>query len=183
MTEELFTIAPVVEGDGDVIAVPALLRRLVPGVNVARPVKIKRSGVLNAEQLYKYASIAAANIKDNGCVLVVFDADDDCPVELARKVESLLADRMAHVRSAVALPVREFEAWIIAGDSQFHIEHVETIRDAKKLLKDRYGVYAETADQARLIVKADLGRLRQRSRSFRHFEKTVIAIVPPPTAG
>ena len=80
------TIQPIVEGHGEVAAVPVLLRRLlaearITGVDVGRPIRRTRSQLATQEGLAR--SIALARIQPNcAAILVLFDGDDDCPALL-----------------------------------------------------------------------------------------------------
>ena len=75
------TIQPIVEGHGEVAAVPVLLRRLLAearttGVDVGRPIRRARSQLATEDGLAR--SIALARIQPNcASILVLFDGDDD----------------------------------------------------------------------------------------------------------
>src|ERR1051326_6172056 len=78
---------PVVEGDGEIEAVPILLRRLIEQcsafqIHVGRPIRRKRSQLASREGL----EIAIRSAKlDPQCasILILLDADDDCPKTIA----------------------------------------------------------------------------------------------------
>jgi len=83
-------VVAIVEGAGEVAALPVLLRRLTdwktPGtyVDVATPIRVRRDRFLNREEEFaRHMLLAAAKCGDDGWILVVLDADDDCPAELA----------------------------------------------------------------------------------------------------
>ena len=86
-------VVPIVEGHGDVAAVPVLLRRLVDAaeawdaVRIDQPIRCNRSQLVNGVQLRKRVRLARLR-EDCGAILVVFDSDDDCPVELAARCAS-----------------------------------------------------------------------------------------------
>lgn len=82
-------IVPIVEGDGEVRAVPALLHKVMQhhqryDLQVALPKNAHGKGALTRpggiEQFLELA------YREPGCagVLVMLDADDDCPLELWR---------------------------------------------------------------------------------------------------
>lgn len=168
-----FIIAPIVEGHGDVAAVPVLLRRMAPMLLVRRPVRFPRSRLLQEEHLSRAARIAEANIDEDGAVLLVLDADDDCAATLGPELESKLQSAIPNRICRTALAVREFEAWIVGGITTYNTIDPDSTGNLKGLIRDRLGVYGETADQARLIASADLEVLEQRSRSFRRLCKVV----------
>ena len=78
-------IVPIVEGYGDVQAVPILLRRLrdreeLFQFEVGKPVRAPRSALGKEGILERHIQYA---LKQPGCegVIVLIDADDDCPAE------------------------------------------------------------------------------------------------------
>src|SRR5215469_12294378 len=80
-------IATVVEGHGEVESVPILLRRFASnwdptvGFQTFSPVRVSRSKIIKAGELERAAKLAS--LKAEGCgVLVIIDADDDCPADL-----------------------------------------------------------------------------------------------------
>ncbi len=173
-----FTIAPVVEGYGDVPAIRVLLSRMAPQLAIANPVRQGRGKLVQREGLTHAVSIAAANLKRaNGAILVLFDADDDCAATKGRELQKWLAEDFGHILCRVALVVREFEAWIVGGDPQYGVESPDTTGNLEARIKEAHGKYKKTVDQPRHISHVDLDRLRSNSRSFRHFDKVVSEIV------
>lgn len=166
-------IAPIVEGYGDVSALPVLLRRIEPTLQVKRPVRFPRSRLLLDEHLNRAAKIAASNITGSGAVLLVIDSDEDCAARLRLDLESRLSAILPQHVCRVVLAVREFESWIVGGDSEYGVQDSDSAGDLKGRIRRRYGVYGETADQARLVARSDLQLLEQRSRSFRRLMKVV----------
>src|SRR5207249_131651 len=114
-------IASIVEGDGEVEAVPLLIRRLaalqVPEMflQVPRPIRVKRDKVVKPGELERAIELAARQAGRGGAIFILLDADDDCPAELA---PSLLA-RARQARSdfpvGLALAKCEYEAWFLAA--------------------------------------------------------------------
>lgn len=84
-----FRLVPIVEGHGEVEAVPVLLRRVLGSlaperyVEVRRPIHTPRDRFLNREderrRILGYALLACAEADEGGHVLVLFDADDADP--------------------------------------------------------------------------------------------------------
>lgn len=116
-------IAPIVEGQGEIEAVPALLHRLGThlGCNEAlqinQPIRIKSGSFLKDDAYFrKYVALAAAKAAlRNGWVLILLDCEDDCPARLG---PSLLAKAQAvrsDVKYLIVLAYREFETWFIAA--------------------------------------------------------------------
>ena len=82
------TVQPIVEGYGEVEAVPVLLRRLRDEaqtweVRVSRSIRRKRSQLVQKAELEKAVRLALLQ-PDCSAILILFDADDDCPADLAR---------------------------------------------------------------------------------------------------
>jgi hypothetical protein len=180
-------VATIVEGDGEVAAVPVLLRRLAqwrtPEVfpEVLAPIRVRRDRFLNRdEEFQRYLRLAAAKCEDGGWILVLLDADDDCPAQLAQQVLTRAAACVTHRRVSVVFATREFEAWFIAaaasldGHRGFAFDPADTIdaetpRDAKGWLRQRMagGTYGETTDQPAFAARFDLQQAFDGSRSFR----------------
>lgn len=169
-----FVVAPIVEGHGDVAAVPLLLRRMAPELAVARPVRCPRTRVVRNDYLIRMARIANANIQDRGAVLVLFDADQDCAAQLGPELESELAKSFPDRLCRVVLAVRGFEAWIAGGDASYGLDDADSAGNLKSRIRQaNNGLYQKTVDQPKLIAKADLTRLGQVSRSFGKLFKVV----------
>jgi len=88
----LDTIFPIVEGHGEISAVPELLRRLAHEefrnyqLEVMRPFRLPRGRILADAGLEKAVELGARKLAADGrtgAILVLLDADDDCPAVLA----------------------------------------------------------------------------------------------------
>jgi hypothetical protein len=181
------TVATLVEGDGEVAALPILLRRLgewrTPGVyaQVLAPIRVHRDRFLSRdEEFRRHLLLAAAKCGEKGWILVVLDADDDCPADLARDILERARACIPHRRISVVLANREYEAWFIAAAESLHghrgfsfhpadVIDAERPRDAKGWMKARMasGAYRETTDQPAFSAFMDLQQAFDRSRSFR----------------
>ena len=114
-------IACIVEGDGEVEAVPILVRRIAARVDsslwvqMKRPVRITRSLLVRPGELERATELAARQVDGQGGILVLIDSDDDCPAVLAPQ----LLDRAHKARSdlpiGVVLAKREYEGWFLAS--------------------------------------------------------------------
>ncbi|MCL1961703.1 MAG: DUF4276 family protein [Desulfovibrionaceae bacterium] len=182
------SVVSIVEGDGETAALPVLLRRLatwltpeVP-VDVLTPIRVYKDRFLNRpEEFSRHLQLAAKKCGDDGWVLILLDADDDCPAARGAEIVSNAREVIPHRRIAVVLAKREYEAWFIASSnsldgyrgfasrpSDTNVD-AETPRDAKGWLKERMASrsYGETTDQPAFSAQFDLVRARERSRSFR----------------
>lgn len=196
-------LQPVVEGQGDEAAVPVLLRRLVEAaqcweVQIARAHRRKRSQLMQKDSLQKAVQVATLR-PGCSCVLVLFDADDDCPKEVAGKLSQWAQEACGPIPCAVVLATREYEAWLLAGigtlrgisrvreDAGIH-PSPEAPRDAKGEMAERMqpgAGYLPTVDQARLTDSFDLAAAYRACRSFRKLVKSFGALLsaagmPPP---
>lgn len=182
------TVVAIVEGDGEVAAVPVLLRRLQlfltadAAVEIPPPLRVHRDRFLNRpDESKRMLLLASAKCGADGWVLVLLDADDDCPVKLAALVKEMAERVIPHRTVSVVCPNREFEAWFLADAASLNgrrgIEvqsgdepaDPDAIRGAKEWISRRIhsGRYRETTDQAALCAAIDIDIARAKSRSFR----------------
>ena len=177
-------IVAIVEGDGEVEAVPLLIRRIAAEVSplvppeVLKPIRVRRQRIVREGDLDRYVGLAAARAGDGGGILIILDANGDCPAELASVILQRAHAARADLRVEVVLAKREYEAWFIsaieslAGTRGIH-PHLEAPQDpesiggAKEWLGNRMrGSYRPTADQAPLTARFDMALARTRSPSF-----------------
>ncbi len=191
-------IIPIVEGHGDAMAVPLLLRRLLQEQHefyyaiVGQAMRGRRSQLVDPEELKRWITLAWRKNKDCGGIFVVFDADD-------ADAKSLGPHLLAHARIVsnglpvyVVLAVREYEAWLLASIDSLKGKGTiveapalpaggpESVRDAKgwverNLAEDR--PYAETVDQERLTALLDFRLAYAGSESFRRLFADVADLV------
>ena len=182
------SISSIVEGHGEVAALPVLLRRIAlwrcPAkyVDVQRPIHVHRNRFLNREEEFsRHLQLAGGKCGEEGWILILLDADDDCPATLGRDVLSRAQKIVPHRSVSVVLANREFEAWFIGAarslngqrglvisDADSNVE-AEKPRDAKGWLRQRMtgGTYGETTDQPAFAAIMDLQEALDRCRSFR----------------
>lgn len=182
----MINVVPIVEGDGEVKALPVLLRRLnvwlSPDLfaNVIQPVRVRRDQFLNKEaDFVKKIRIAAGLCGDNGWILIVLDADDDCPAELALSVRAKAESVIPGCRLSIVVPNREYEAWFIAAAHSLNgcrgfsfdgsVPAAESIRGAKEWISKHVprGAYHPVLDQPAFSAKMDLQHAYDSSRSFK----------------
>lgn len=178
-------IQSIVEGHGECAALPVLLRRLRDAagaydLEVGRPIRQSRSQLINEDQLRKAVRLA---LKQPECraILILFDADRDCPKELAPKIEGWAGRDAGKIPCAVVMATREYEAWFLAAieslrgkrgirpDAESHPSPEEP-RGAKGHLEERMAdglSYMETADQVALTSAFDMAAAYAKCRSFR----------------
>ena len=184
-------IQPVVEGHGDVRAVPVLLRRLIQeaqswGVGVGKPIRRPRSALATEEGIVRAVELARDK-QDCGGILLLFDSDDDCPAELGPRVQEWARGASGDVPCAVCVAHREYEAWFLATadslrghkamkpDAMPH-PNPESPRGAKDELERRcmsVNDYKEMAHQAAFSGRMCLADAFRRCRSFRKLVASV----------
>ncbi len=180
-------IAPIVKGYGDVKAVPVLVRRVAahvaPGVavDVIRPHRRNRSALVQRGELERYGRIALAGSPD-ARLLVLVDADMDCPAELGPQFLERVASLWTR-RAGVVLAKHEFENWFLASAESLGRRRglrspldppvdPEAIRGAKEWIQANRTdgrAYRPTVDQAALTDAIDIDLARGRSASFDKF--------------
>ena len=186
------SISAVVEGHGDKPAVRILANRMLDsmghwGIRVRRVenTRGKPRLIRRFENFVKYA------LYDEDCraVLVVVDANNDCPVELAKQLSARAVAMGLQTPIAIVVPNREFEAWFIAAldespdnpvRSRLQLtpgarcpDNPDAIRNPKGWLQGnmaRPRSYTETKDQPALAATVSLALVSERSRSFRRLQ-------------
>ena len=191
------TIVAIVEGPGEVDAIPILIRRIaataVPDVvpHVPRPIRVKRDRFLKENELERYVDLAARLSGRDGGVLIVLDADDDCPPELAATILRRATRARSDRPIKVVLARREYEAWFLAAVDSIAGRRglpnditapnaAESIRDAKGWLTSRMPpgrAYKETRDQPALTSLFDLATARRGAPSFDKMWRTVTQLL------
>jgi hypothetical protein len=176
-------IQPIVEGSGEVEAVPILLRRLalefgITHLRVGRPIRKARGQLVKPEEMEKAIELAR---RQPGCraVFILFDADDACvktdSVPLQRQATTLARQ----LPCPLVIANREYESWFLASLEELSSPRTQSYptdpdqkRGAKEELERRLGIYYnELADQPRFTARINLRRAHERSRSFRKLAK------------
>lgn len=172
----------VVEGHGDAAAVPVLCHRVLREILERsdwyvdeQPVRTPRSQLVSrgagvGEGLERAILLACA--RDPSAVLVLCDADDDCPAHWGPAVRSLVTRRRDLASARAVMASREFESWFLHGRTQVELDRQKITdpeqlpRDAKKALRRFEPSYSPSTDQQRLVRSLDLRRVWRRSDSF-----------------
>jgi Domain of unknown function (DUF4276) len=186
------TIASIVEGDGEVSALPKVLHRIaaelgVVGLMTPKPALIFR-GKITKERGVEHAVLGEAKrVPGVGGVLVLLDADDDCPAQLGPRLLERARASLPEKRIAVVLANREFEAWFLAAAPSLAGQHdlaaafqmpvnPESPRDCKGLLSEarpKGKPYKPNIDQKVLASLFDMKMARENSPSFDKFYRDI----------
>lgn len=172
----------VVEGHGDVEALPCLLGRVLGhlgrrGWSVNKTAsRLPRTQLVDATvpsplrpplQTGIARSIGVALAARATAVVIVVDADDDCPRAFGPEARSRIEHRLP---AAAVMAVCEFETWLLLSFSAVDLRRAgvrnPTRRDAKSELRKLVPGYAPTIHQLDLARQVDIERLRRASDSF-----------------
>lgn len=170
------TISVIVEGHGEVEAVPHLIRKIDPDSVVLRPVRIRRSFLNDQNLVEKYTQIAkyVDGEREPSHILLIADADGECPAELGQRLLGWMSGSVPGMRCSVAIVVDEFESWIVGGIAELGVSNPEDAGSPKDRLRQvNHGRYKETVDQVRLTDRIDIDRLIGNSPSFARFVRIV----------
>lgn len=183
-------IIPIVEGHGEVEAVPMLLRSLwyplggVGEIHVLKPIRKPRSSLVIEERTRNYVEFAARKLAQqpsspHKVILILLDADTDLPCQLGPKLVGWATTSRSDLRCMCVVANREYETWfaasaesliergLIKSDARI-VEHPETDHVGKAWVKRwiAKGTYSETTDQAKLSAALDIALARRRAPSF-----------------
>ena len=182
--------AVIVEGKGEVQAVPVLLRRIVAEVapivtaHITRPIRVHRDSIVQQGELERYLNIAVKEGGPDAAILILLDANGDYPAELGPRLLKRAREARPDKRIQLVLAKREYEAWFIAA-SESVISGAppapadpEAIRGAKEWIR-RKQPCRPTVDQAPMTARFDLTEARRNAPSFRKMCRAVQALLRP----
>ena len=123
----------------------------------------------------------AQNKPECDAILVLLDADDDCPVELAQRLLQRCEQIGLNRPVQIVCAHRSYESWFLASldtikgqrgisDTAVLSQAAEDVSNPKQWLTDQMPTgqaYKETIHQASLSQSIDIGMARHNSRSFR----------------
>lgn len=175
-----FKIGCIVEGDGEVKAVPVLIRRiawdLYPDITiiVETPIRAPRYQVVKDGELERRIELAAQKIEGQGAIFIILDSEGDCPAHLGPALLERASQTRNDIPIAVVIAKNEFEGWFLAAAESLRgkrglkgditsPDNPERIRDAKRWLSERMEdkTYRETTDQAALAAQFDIEQARK----------------------
>lgn len=189
--------ALIVEGEGDVAAAPIVLRRLAHALqrfdlDILLPARVSRTLLAREAELRRYVELMARKLGPDDAILVLLDADDDCPAELGPRMATWARAQRPDRQTEILIIPREFEAWFLASAASLAGKrglpdpllppdrHPEQIRDAKGwLARQMPRRYHETVDQAPLAAIFDLQAARA-CASFERFARKLAALLRRP---
>lgn len=191
-------IAPIVEGHGELECVRTLLGKIWKtfidhdSPEIMRPVKKPRSLLVRRDDLRRFVGEAATLLASRsnpslpGLVLILLDADDDCPAELGPRLHEWAKDVDTRFEVACVVANLEYETWFAAAAESLAAagflaarpgepfpSDPEGQRMKKKWIEDRFRTdrgakkYTPPVDQLPMTKAMDLNACHERSASFR----------------
>lgn len=196
MTDVRF-IAPIVEGHGEVQALPVFLRRLATDVapeidlRLNPALRVKVSSFLdesNSDYFKKYIELAARKAKawPKSCVLIFLDCEDFCPAQLGPKLLERASNCRSDITFLVVLAHREYETWFLSAAESLRgvcglpedlcaPQDAESIRDAKGWLGERMLVPYNEPDHQPKMTGAFSFEQAMQTKSFNRAYKKIRA--------
>ena len=194
------SVVSIVEGHSEVDSVPVLMRRLQDKwreykIEIEKPVRARRYQIIKKGELERRV-ILAMRRPNCRAILLILDADEDCPKNLA----PLLLERAKQVAYdkivSVVLPKFELESWFVGSiESLRGVRGIsseacspnspEAIRDAKGYLTgamEGSRRYVAVDDQPAFAAEFDIDQAFDNCLSFRKFYNDFRNIVESLTA-
>jgi hypothetical protein len=189
MSIRLRRLVCVVEGQGEIDAIPCLCTRIRDLLGVTNwfvdpnPVKQSRSRLVDErtrspfrspaeDGLRRAVSLAAQRPAD--AVLVICDADDDCAATWGREATRIVRS-IAKTGGAVMV-VREYETWFLLstfGKANVGDVAIESIRGAKERFRGMYPTYKASIHQKKYTSALNLTSVWALSNSFDKMVRTL----------
>lgn len=181
-----FRLVCVIEGHGEVAAVPRLCTKILHHLEAWRwivdpePIRSPRTQLVDkssdcGQGLSRMVQLAFRRPAD--AVIVLCDADDGCAATWGPRASTLIR---THGHGAAVMASREYETWLLlarTGTRMFNGRTIENIRDAKGTLARVVPDYKPTVHQARLSSEIDVAALCALSPSFHKLVRSVQSIV------
>jgi hypothetical protein len=207
-------IAPIVEGHGEVVSVPPLLHRVwneccraperlevFPPSRQSRGLIVHQSGTALGTAVQKSFLQLQQKLKresgSRGLVLILIDAEGDCPAQLGPKLLATAKVAQANASIACVLANWMFENWLIAGSVTLGgvsglpnplppVPTVEGVRgkswidqQLRSVSKNR--AYSETIDCVEFVRRMDVQAART-ADSFDKLCRELEKLIPPAVA-
>jgi uncharacterized protein DUF4276 len=197
MPDDIVSFGFVVEGEGEMEAVPLLIRRICNdlfgtfALRTTQPVRITKSKLVRPGELER--AIQLVQKRTPGPILVLLDADEDCPAILGPDLKSRSLAIIPRQNFSVVIPTCEFEAWFIAAAQSLSGKRglrqgllpppdPESIRGAKEWLSRNMvpeRKYSPSVDQVSLVASMDLTAARS-CKSFDRLCREIERLVSAP---
>lgn len=194
----------IVEGEGEVAAIPNLCARILAHLGVhdwvvdPDPIRRKRSALVDArqprprrpcrqEEVVKAMMLALRRPRPTDAVLLLCDEDEDCAATWGPDASRVMGQLGA---GAAVMAVHEYETWLLLSRSDEELRGAGVAvpvvgRGAKSTLRRLVPDYSPTVHQLQETRRIDIAFLRERSPSFDKLVRSIAALcaaarVPPP---
>ncbi len=193
------SIACIVEGHSEVESLPILLRRIVATIDpmlllkIPPPWRVSKSSFLKeeAQEIERSVEYAARTLYNQGAILILLDADDDCPAKLGPTILQRARSIRPEMPMAAVIANREYEAWFIAAATSLSGKKglqeklvppasPESIRGAKEWLEqhmqNRQMRYSETLHQSAFTANFSIDEAKSApsfDKLFRDVERLI----------
>ena len=187
-------ILPIVEGQSEVESVPLLIRRLLGvmqnySIEVCKPFRVKRNQIVKSARLEAAIQVALGDRPNVCSILVLLDADDDCPMELGHELLER-SKKATNLPVSVVIAKREMECWFLGAKESLRgyrgirndaesPQNPEDV-DGKGGLKRNLiagSKYIEVDDQPAFANKFDIEQAAQTCPSLARFVREVKRLV------
>lgn len=184
-------VASVVEGDGEVSALPILIRRIgqvfcpETYINVLKPIRMPASSLLKSDDpcLRRAVGIAARKLAEvcdasaSKFILILIDAEGACAAKAGPIMKQRATEIASHLDITCVMAVDEYETWFVAAAeslgkyfdfelANFPDNPEKSLTKKKWIERIRNGTYKETVDQPKFSSEMDLKLCRSRAPSF-----------------
>lgn len=202
-------VVPIVEGDGEVEAVPLLLGKIMADmkrveIGISRP-PLNAGSCSNLTKpggLERFVQNAALR-PDCGAILVLMDADKGCPLKIAQDFVARINTLGTKYPVVIVIAKCEYEAWFLASldsiagknlegrtglplGTAYPEPDIETLVGVKGWLDRQFPgsrKYKPTFDQAPMTQLLKTGLVAPRSRSFRRLQHALEEAITAIDAG
>lgn len=194
-----YFLVPIVEGHAEDRCIERLLHRIwlellnAPArLQVLRPSRGNRDALINPQHSHLSDKVGEAYLKltyklnresgSHGLLLLLLDAEKDCPAELAPKLLERARTIRSDVRISCVLAKRMLENWIVAGAStlagvnelpdplptrdQFEERSGKAWLDHQIRVRNPRRKYSETVDAKEFVAAMNLAECRTNAPSF-----------------
>ena len=149
-------------------ALPLLLRRIAGEVgltvDVPRPIRVAREKILKGSALRRAVELAALRAGPEGHILILVDADDDCPKDLAAELLEEAAKARSDRQISVVVAKSEYESWFLAATGSIAESEALRSRSFHHATRSRFGTRrGGSAGGCPLAARTDPRWIRQRS--------------------
>lgn len=171
-------VGAIVEGHGEEVAVPLLIRRLARWldpqltVNVVQPMRLPKGKILKKRELHRAVELVARKAGLGSPILILLDADEDASCVLGPQLLGWAREVRSDRQISAVVAVREYEAWFLAAAGSLAGKRglpldlepdpdAEQRKSPKRWLDARMpDGYSETLDQPALTEALDIAAAR-----------------------